>query len=852
VSRILRLARWRSDTAGIQLTWLSRIQIDWRTATACFAVTCLLPLSGCGGSSVPVAQDAARNPPAGLMPAGGVDGGAPADAGMPGDAGGEMPGDAGGAAADAAAAGGDASGDEAEPKIAERPKDIADWKEDDYRNAAKAGDPRLAKAVEHYASATEDKAQVAKFFEELLAIKPVAGAAQDGSYAAPGDGSAPGELSTPDATGCSEEPADAGAAAEGGPGQMPGEGEYYAEQTAGGEQTAAARAMLAWLVANPTPETRRVLERVLKAELQTMISHTAATRLILRGVLDTASDENASNESLELFWTALTDPKKYIATATPARRRSDESGVDPAADPNVLTDDSNQAPLTRDSLQQIALQLLNSKRLPALRTRLAEHIVKDSTSKEQKNILGAALLQPRVENLSAQLVLYANPKTSAAARSRFERYFRTYSAEGIDRLLRIPSGSTGADPNAPGGDGGPALSDAASADGAMPGDGALPGGSLDDPGLDSAGDSRPRLTAWDEDEQQMYQDLARLWDQQFIAAVEKRLTGLRTMSQELELLRLAVSLPATPVRVALHKLVQKDWQTGPAALKEAGVFAQEIHDPGLMLVIKAVPREQDTRTAAAKQAASWLRGATEKAVKERETKAAWLGANYDFLRALNRRFYAAATNRDRPAPPREEPGKEKPKDSSDLFSLVAGPWHDLGLLSPPLLGGLLIADPPAAADPSALPLRLLPDATIVAEYHVNWPADLEDKLEGTKIEPLALHYVRIEQEGRLQSIAGTYTRQLSPVASYTPPGGMWLDAQDKGASPGHKRSFDVLILPESAHRSDNQAGDGSNAEAGNAGASEPPANPRAAAIARNAPKKYVVEILTIEVPDPTQ
>jgi hypothetical protein len=205
---------------------------------------------------------------------------------------------------------------------------------------------------------------------------------------------------------------------------------------------------------------------------------------------------------------------------------------------------------------------------------------------------------------------------------------------------------------------------------------------------------------------------------------------------------------------------------------------------------------------------------------------------------------------------RREPGNEKSRGSGDLFSSIpAGLRPDVAVFAQPLFAGLLIAEPPAAADlksdPKALPLRLATDATIVAEYHVHWPEDLDGKLEGAKVDPLTVHYVRAEQEGRLQSVAGGYSRQLSPVASYTPPGGMWLDAHDKGTSPGHKRSFDVLILPESAHRNDGQSGEGANSEAGSADAA-PPANPRAAAQAQNAPRKYIVEILTIEAPDPTQ
>ena len=105
-------------------------------------------------------------------------------------------------------------------------------------------------------------------------------------------------------------------------------------------------------------------------------------------------------------------------------------------------DESNEAPLTRDSLQRMALQLLNTKSLPALRTRLAEHIVKDSTPKEQKNLLGAALLQPRVENLGGQLVLHANPKTihhgalAAEAAQMMEQY-RITSVLVVDDTGRL-------------------------------------------------------------------------------------------------------------------------------------------------------------------------------------------------------------------------------------------------------------------------------------------------------------------------------------------------------------------------------------------------------------------------------
>jgi len=104
---------------------------------------------------------------------------------------------------------------------------------------------------------------------------------------------------------------------------------------------------------------------------------------------------------------------------------------------------------------------------------------------------------------------------------------------------------------------------------------------------------------------------------------------------------------------------------------------------------------------------------------------------------------------------------------------------------------------PAAAEgqpPHGLPFGLRDDATVMAEYHLDWPAGAEQKLAGVPLGQLKLHYVRTEQTSKLSTLESYFKRQLGGNPDIRPiHDGSWMDSFKPVPDSEWKRSVDVLF-----------------------------------------------------------
>jgi hypothetical protein len=81
----------------------------------------------------------------------------------------------------------------------------------------------------------------------------------------------------------------------------------------------------------------------------------------------------------------------------------------------------------------------------------------------------------------------------------------------------------------------------------------------------------------------------------FAQAVVARLDQVVDLAGSESLLRLAGSLPLQPVRNALFRVFEKHHSAGADALNTAGVFADGMADPGVLVVLKSLPRQRPPR-----------------------------------------------------------------------------------------------------------------------------------------------------------------------------------------------------------------------------------------------------------------
>jgi hypothetical protein len=233
-----------------------------------------------------------------------------------------------------------------------------------------------------------------------------------------------------------------------------------------------------------------------------------------------------------------------------------------------------------------------------------------------------------------------------------------------------------------------------------------------------------------------------------------------------------------------------------------------------LVVLKSLPRDDRSQRTEESRLPEAVK-------KERAAKWAWLTASERLLREWNKRFHSAALARSRGAllgTASEESLELAAADEADPFSSFSLPQSGA---AKQLASDFTVT----SADPMlfGLPLPLHPGAEIAAEYHVQWPADLQGRLKGTAVSPMVIHYVRLEQEDRPAKLLSFYTRQLKSPAVRSTADGRWLDSMEKNKVARSLRSVDVLIQRTRETQSAN----------------------------REATEPLVVEILWIEIPDPT-
>jgi len=137
-----------------------------------------------------------------------------------------------------------------------------------------------------------------------------------------------------------------------------------------------------------------------------------------------------------------------------------------------------------------------------------------------------------------------------------------------------------------------------------------------------------------------------------------------------------------------------------------------------------------------------------------------MAASKTLLRALCKRFHGAAEARAEAVKAGKQPEGEKPS--------------------------------------SKRPFELEPGARVVAEYHLEWPCDLagKEKLTGVPLDRMTIHYVRIEENAKPQTLLGLYRRKMS-WTEHPLEDGLWLEYFRTIPKTDRKSSIDLLItLPK--------------------------------------------------------
>ena len=254
-----------------------------------------------------------------------------------------------------------------------------------------------------------------------------------------------------------------------------------------------------------------------------------------------------------------------------------------------------------------------------------------------------------------------------------------------------------------------------------------------------AGNRQPVKPAMDIDIQSMSEEelqsaIAFLWSPAFTKQIADRVRTA-TPGENLGLFALSGALPSTIVRRAQYESLQAHWKDGAEGLISGGLFDSLVRDPGLLVVLKGMPRAEPSRR-------SFSAGKA-----DADSKQSWLKASGRMVNMLKGRLSELAS----------ESGQTRIEGNT--------------------------------------PVRLHSGATAEAVFQLEWPKQARDIVDTATPSPTRLHYIRAVESGMTQSgIAkmAEYYRVRSRGKKREIPGGVWFDGS-RGTPNGGKVSVDVVI-----------------------------------------------------------
>jgi len=613
------------------------------------------------------------------------------------------------------------------------PDDVAKWEKEHYFRARRENDPKLLEAIAYLVKTFPGKSTVAEGLTELLKPLPPE---------KPAEGTPPGQIS-PDAPGVVRpgvpgvaSPVPGGPISQGITPHAPGARPYSS-----GNLTGLVEAIVAALGENGSESARDTLEQ------------------IISGTFATDDDKVAVEAAL----------KALLAHPGP---QNDSLLLRVLTEPGVVRPADRQGPWPEKELQAKAFELTKQSASSGLRAELAKALVERHVRLDPKDPMHEFLLASNPLNCGAQLTIYEKADPTAEVKTRLEEQFLDYSSLAMARYLGIPDKleqpTTGI--------GGPKMEahqpDRLLGGFDLPGDllhgpnrkpGAPPpaapspgprgkvGAPADKPTTDE--DLAPRLAAG-------------LWSRGFLALLEPKLTtkSLESLEKKPKLVLLAGTIPQDSTRALLNTLLRKRWDEGPKALETAGLTEKVITDPGLLTVVKMLPRRDTKSTARGtprgrRPAAAGGSKIIEAAQKKQQTEQEWMDLSSKLVRAWCMRFHAATQAR-RKGEADSETGSTAPLKLPEGFDLS-------------------------------------PNARVIASYHLAWPDEAPPEI--AKLNPglLEVHYVRVEEVNKPWKATAYYSRQadLRSSDARTIDKTTWLDNVRVGSQKDRRRSLDVLITP---------------------------------------------------------
>jgi hypothetical protein len=384
--------------------------------------------------------------------------------------------------------------------------------------------------------------------------------------------------------------------------------------------------------------------------------------------------------------------------------------------------------LDANGLQEECLKQVKNQSSARFRRSVAVEVVSSGKTGPLRERLVAWLMTADFVNLPAQSVLYAGRNCDLETRRKLEKQFTPYGKDALLETLGRPSSE----------------------------ETATDGQSLSERSVQIG---------------------TELWEPNFAKVVAQRVREVDNLATERELMALATALPIHEVRRETALLLKRRWSTGAKAWEKDHADVTKFLDPGLLLAVKAVPRED----ALVHRSSLGDKAEKPKLVEsdnpevqrfqsEKKAKEEWMLATESLVKAINERLRLASQG-----------ALSGPTATTNFTSSDCGAQ------------ATTTDDEESVASRGRMPLRLPPAAQVISEYHLEWPRQWPAQLSGVASPELVVHYVRMEQEERVASVQGFYRRQLKKAESRLIKQGNWLESVERMADAGRVRSVDVMI-----------------------------------------------------------
>lgn len=515
--------------------------------------------------------------------------------------------------------------------------------------------------------------------------------------------------------------------------------------------------------------------------------------------------------------------------------------------------------VTAAELQNMALAVATPVATEEFRVRVANALTANKTAEEFRPAVSRFLMDPTPENLAAQFILLKTSAIDAAAKATIGSYFTTYSSQALCAILGIPvqslkrmgdraqgpgttaggypgagsSGTYGMPPGGgPPGQGSsismPPPGSSASPSGTAPtgpptaGTGSYPGmaaGGYPGMGMSSASGTGAGASQalsivalaqkYAKEPELAYRVGRQLWAGDFVALATSRLDSIASLQAGAAEVLLASTVPTDAARAKLYQVLKRNWDEGPKALEAAGLGSTVISDPGLLAVIKALPRkdrEQPKLTAFQRyrmektgDGAGTTPGMAPQPGQDQKTRQS------KAKKAKGGQGGAAEKGAVQPGQPAPGSGAPGPSTAGQQAGQASEHpeffWMDTSESLARAMCEQYAAAAKAAADKGVTvaedsrPLELPAAANVVAEYHFDWPKGLAQPngLPGVSPDAMTVHYVRMEQKTSAMKIFGYFRRRIIRPDEHPVSNGFWMESFRPVPKTDRQLSVDILV-----------------------------------------------------------